>query len=98
MIFPSPEISDFFDNRMLISWKISQPKNYPPLENINFTIAGEPNLIFEPPQKPMIEIEALNGNEIIINWVIIKPKAFTEITLKLESPTIKETQTIVVNP
>ena len=98
MIFPSPEISDFYDNRMLISWKISQPENYPPLESIHFTIVGKPELVFEPLQRPAIEITALNGNEIIVNWVISKPKTSTEITLKLESTTIKETQTIVVNP
>ena len=98
MIFPLPEISDFFDGRLLISWKISQPTNYPSLESISFKIAGNPELVFEPPQRPKIEITSLNGNEIIINWVILKPTASTEITLKLESSTIKETQTIMVNP
>ncbi len=98
MVFPPPQVSDFFDNRLLVSWKISQPENHPPLQDIHFTIVGKPELVFEPNQRSTIEIPALDGNEVILNWVFIKPTVITEISLTIIASTIEETQKILVTP
>ena len=98
MFFAKPEIKDFFDNRLVISWIIFQPKELPPLKKIIFTVSGEPELVFEPKQNSIIEIPTLEDNTIIINWVVTKPKEKTEIFLSLFCPTFEETQRIVFNP
>ncbi len=98
MIFDVPEVSDFFDNRLVISWIILQPKEFPTLKKIQFTVSGEPELVFKPSQSAIIEIPALEDNKIIVNWVIVKPKEKTEILLSLSCPTIEEMQKIVFNP
>ncbi|MHA1207020.1 MAG: hypothetical protein ACTSQ9_07625 [Candidatus Hodarchaeales archaeon] len=98
MIFDVPEVNDFFDNRLVISWTILQPKEFPSLKRIQFSISGEPELVFEPNQSAIIEIPALEDNTIIINWVVVKPKEKTDIFISLSCPTIEETQKIVFNP
>lgn len=98
MIFSPPQVSDFYDDRLIISWKISQPENYPPLRNLLFTIVGKPNLIFEPQQKSTVEIPSLDGNEIILNWVFLKPLEDTEISLTISTTALEETQKIRVSP
>ncbi len=98
MIFDIPEVDDFFDNRLVISWTIFQPKELPSLKKILFTISGKPELVFKPKQSSIIEIPALKDNTTIINWVVAKPKEKTEIFLSLSCPTIEETQKIVFNP
>jgi hypothetical protein len=96
--FQEPEVRDFFDNRIVISWKIFQPKDLPPLKDIQFMINSEPELIFEPNQSSVIEIPALEDNKVIINWVIAKPQEKTKIRLSLTCSLIEETQKIVFIP
>lgn len=98
LIFDVPEVNNFFDNRLVISWTILQPKEFPSLKRIQFSISGEPELVFEPNQSAIIEIPALEDNTIIINWVVVKPKEKTKIFISLSCPTIEETQKIVFNP
>ncbi len=98
MLFPSPEVSKFYDNRILISWEISQPKNCDPLREIKFEISGIPKLIFEPEQNPIIELPTLEGNTVILNWVIKSPKVTTELCLTMRSSTLRETQKITLTP
>jgi hypothetical protein len=98
MLFPSPEASKFYDNRVLISWEISQPKNCEPLQDMRFEITGTPKLIFEPDQNPIIELSTLEGNTVILNWVIKPPKVTTEICLTMSSSTLRETQKISLTP
>ena len=98
MFFQEPEINDFFDNRIVISWDIFQPKDLPPLKNIQFMISSEPELVFEPNQSSIVEIPALENNKVIINWVIAKPQEKTEIRLSLTCSIIEETQKIVFIP
>ena len=98
MIFDRPEVHDFFDNRLVISWTIFQPKELPSLKKILFTISGEPELVFEPNQSSILEIPFLKDNTTIINWVVAKPREKTVISLSLSCPTIEETQKIVFNP
>ena len=98
MFFQEPEVNDFFDNRIVISWDIFQPKDLPPLKNIQFMVLGEPELVFEPNQNSIIEIPALENNKVIINWVIAKPQEKTEIRLSLTCSIIEETQKIVFIP
>ncbi len=97
MIFPSPEFSKFFDNRILVSWEISQPKNHQPLKKIQFKISGEPDLEFEPDQAPIIELPLIEDNEIIINWIIKKPIETTEVILSIVTSEIKETHRLTLN-
>ncbi|MHA1993334.1 MAG: hypothetical protein ACW97Z_02215 [Candidatus Hodarchaeales archaeon] len=98
MLFPPPETSKFYDNRVLISWEISQPKNCGVLRQLKFEISGTPNLVFEPEQNPIIELPTLEGNIVILNWVIKQPEVTTKISLSMESSTIKETQKITLTP
>jgi len=98
MLFPSPEISKFYDDRLLISWEISQPKNCGILRQLRFEISGTPDLIFEPDQSPIIELPLLESNTVILNWVIKQPEESTKISLSMESSTIKETQKITLTP
>ena len=98
MLFPSPEISKFHNNRVLISWEISQPKNCDPLRELRFEISGIPKLIFDPDQSPIIELPTLEGNTVILNWVIKPPEENTEICLTICSSTLRETQKISLSP
>ncbi len=98
MFFTKPEVNDFFDNRIVISWGIFQPEELPPLKNIQFMISGEPELVFEPNQSSIIEIPALEDNKLILNWVMAKPQEKTEIQLSLTCSIIEETQKIVFIP
>ncbi len=98
MFFKEPEVKDFFDNRIVISWDIFQPKDLLPLKNIQFMISSEPELVFEPNQSSINEIPALENNKVIINWVIAKPQEKTEIRLSLTCSILKETQKIVFIP
>ena len=98
LIFDIPKVHIFFDNRLVISWNIVQPKELPSLKKIHFEISGNPELIFNPKQSSIIDIPALEDNKIILNWIITKPKVKTEIFLSLSSTSIEERQTIVFNP
>ncbi len=98
MLFPPPEASKFYDDRILISWEISQPKNCDLLRELKFEIYGKPKLIFDPDQSPIIELPTLEGNTVILNWVIKQPEKSTDIHLSMESSTIKETQKITLTP
>ena len=98
MIFNKAEFAEFYDNRLIISWKISQPADLPPLKKMVFTITGKPDLIFEPNQSSVIELPELENNNIILNWVISKPDEKTELALTLSCPVIEESQKFVFNP
>ncbi len=98
MLFPPPEASKFYDNRILISWEISQPKNCESLRELKFTISGNPELVFEPDQNPVIELPTLEGNTVILNWVIKQPEILTKVHLSMTSSTLKESQKITVTP
>ena len=98
MIFNKAEINEFYDNRLIISWEITQPFDLPPLRKIVFTIIGKPELTFEPDQSSVIELPELENNKIILNWIISKLKERTEVTLTLSCPVIEESQKIVFNP
>ncbi len=98
LLFPSPEVSDFFDDRLIISWNLFQPPNLPPLENLLVTISSESELNFEPFQDPQLEIPELNDNNFIINWVIRKPSVKTEVIVSLQSNAISEEQILIINP
>ena len=92
--FKSPEVEEFYDDRLIVSWLITQPNTLPPLKNISITISGDPKLVFNPNQSNMIEIPELKDNEIIINWVINKTKVKSSVTLSLRCQEIEETQRI----
>jgi len=96
--FQPPEFAEFFDDRMLISWEITQPLQLPPLEKLIFRISGNPQIEFDPPQLPQIDIPTLNGNKIIINWVIRRPKVKTEILLSIHTSELSEEHMLLVNP
>ncbi|MHA2052680.1 MAG: hypothetical protein ACW99F_03685 [Candidatus Hodarchaeales archaeon] len=98
VIFPSPEYVNFFDNRILISWEISQPKNFPVLKKIQFKIFGEPELEFEPNQDPVIELPSIEDNKIILNWIIKKPQETTNIQLSITTTEIQETHRLTIKP
>ncbi len=96
--FPTPEVKDFYDNRLIISWKINQPSNLPELSKIIIQISGNPPLKFEPLQDSKIEIPKLNGNELIINWVFRKPSMNTEILLEIKNSDIYEKHLLFISP
>ncbi|MFX1284360.1 MAG: hypothetical protein ACFFB5_11930 [Promethearchaeota archaeon] len=98
ILFPSPEITDFFDNRLLISWKITQPPHLPSLKNLSIQISSSPPLIFDPLQDPQLEIDEVNNNELIVNWVIQRPLIKTEVTLSIQSRIISEEHNLIINP
>jgi hypothetical protein len=98
MFFNEPEVNDFYDDRIVISWNIFQPKELPPLKEIKFTILSIPEVIFEPKQSSTIEIPELDNNKIIVNWIIARPLEKTEICLSLACPILEETQKIVFIP
>lgn len=96
--FQPPTFANFFDGRILISWEITQPLQFPPLEKLIFRISGNPQIEFDPPQLPQIDIPMLDGNKMIINWVIRKPKVRTEILLSIETSELNEEHTLLINP
>ena len=98
MIFNAPESSSFYDNRILISWEISQPRNYPEMKNIQFKISGDPEVEFDPVQDPIIELPAIEDNKIILNWIIKKPTKPVEVQLSILTPDIQETHRLSINP
>ena len=97
-LFQPPTIYPFFDNRILISWELEQPFNIPPLINITIMLQGNPPLTFDPPQSNVIKISEMNKNQIIINWVVKKPKIKTIIKLILSCETINEEQELIYSP
>ncbi|UCG02297.1 MAG: hypothetical protein JSW11_22245 [Candidatus Heimdallarchaeota archaeon] len=97
-VFPLPEINDFFDERLIISWKLTQPLHLPPLKNILIEISADPQLIFDPLQDPKLNIAELNNSDYIINWVIRKPKTKTEVTLSIQNDIISEKHCLHINP
>ena len=98
LLFPSPEVNEFFDNRLIISWNLFQPPNLPPLENLIIRISGEPELNFDPLQDPQAEIPEINDNNFIINWIIRKPSVRTEVIFSIQNDTISEEQILIINP
>lgn len=97
-VFPSPEVNDFFDKRLIISWNLTQPLHLPPLKNLLIQISGNPQLIFDPLQDQKLKIAELNNNDFIINWVIRKPITKTEVTLSIQSDIISEEYSLILNP
>ncbi|MFX1516089.1 MAG: hypothetical protein ACFFC6_07265 [Promethearchaeota archaeon] len=96
--FPLPEVNNFFDERFIISWNLIQPLDLPPLKNLLIQISGKPPLIFDPPQDPKLKIAELADNELIINWVIQKPKTKTEVILSIQNNEISEEYTLILDP
>ncbi|MFX1536705.1 MAG: hypothetical protein ACFFDI_21010 [Promethearchaeota archaeon] len=96
--FPLPEVNDFFDERLIISWNLRQPLHHPHLENLLIQISGNPQLIFDPLQDPNLKIAELDDNYYIINWVIQKPITKTEVTLSIQNDIISEEYTLILNP
>ncbi|MFX0015132.1 MAG: hypothetical protein ACFFB2_10045 [Promethearchaeota archaeon] len=96
--FSLPEVKDFFDNRLIISWNITQPPHLPPLKNLIIQISSSPQLTFDPLQDPRLEITELDGNDLIINWVIQRPEARTEVTISIQSKTLFEEYTLIICP
>ncbi|MHA2327909.1 MAG: hypothetical protein ACXACR_05260 [Candidatus Hodarchaeales archaeon] len=96
--FTPPEVEDFFDNRLIISWKISQPLGIPELKNLTCRISGIPSLIFDPLQSSTLEIPELNNNLIIINWIIRNPSTKTKITITVQNEHFFEEQNLVIKP
>lgn len=97
-VFPPPQVNDFFDKRLLISWTLTQPLHLPPLKNLLIQISGNPQLIFDPLQDPRLEIAELNNNDFIVNWVIRKPTTKTEVTLSIQSDNISEEYSLILSP
>ena len=95
--FSSPTASDFYDDRILISWKITQPSNLPPLKNLVFKIKSEPKVTFIPLQSDLISLPELDNNKIIINWVIQKPTQPTKVDLSVECDSTTENHQIIIN-
>jgi len=96
--FPLPEVNNFFDERCIISWNLTQPLDLPPLKNLLIQISGKPQLIFEPLQDPKLKIAELADNDLIINWVIQRPNTKTEITLTIQNDIISEEYNLILNP
>ncbi|MHA2074475.1 MAG: hypothetical protein ACW97X_07635 [Candidatus Hodarchaeales archaeon] len=97
-LFAQPEVSEFFDNRLIISWLIAQPQQYSELSDLVIQISTDHSVIFEPLQEKKVTIPPLSDNDIIINWVIQKPIHQTEIFLKIQNQDIDEEYTININP
>ncbi|UCG93641.1 MAG: hypothetical protein JSW13_04050 [Candidatus Aerophobus sp.] len=97
-VFSSPQVNDFFDKRLIISWNLTQPLQLPPLKNLLIQISGNPQLIFDPLQDPILRIAELDNNDFIINWVIRKPIIKTEVTLSIQNDIISEEYHLVLNP
>ena len=98
LLFPSPTVGDFFDNRLIVSWNLFQPKNLPPLRDLLITISAYPELTFDPLQDPQLEISELNDSNFIVSWVIRKPPVRTEVLFSLQSNAISEEQTLIIKP
>ncbi|MHA2244026.1 MAG: hypothetical protein ACXADY_03580 [Candidatus Hodarchaeales archaeon] len=97
-LFPSPEVNDFFDKRLIVSWNITQPSQLPSLKNILIQVSGSPPIIFDPLQDPNLEIYEITDNEFIVNWVIRRPLVRTEVTFSIQSEIISEEHTLIINP
>ena len=97
-VFPSPQVNDFFDKRVIISWNLTQPRQLPPLKNLLIQISGNPQLVFDPLQDPKLKIAELNDSEFIINWVIRRPITKTEVTLSIQNDIISEEYSLILNP
>ena len=77
---------------------IMQPQHLPSLKKILIQISSSPPLIFDPLQDPQLEINELNNNEFIVNWVIQRPLVRTEVTLSIQSEIISEEHSLIINP
>lgn len=97
-LFRSPEVAEFYDDRLIISWKINQPSHITELSKLLIQITGNPPLNFDPFQDSKIEIPKFNGNDLIINWVFRKPSRNTEILLEIRNHNIYEKHILVINP
>ncbi len=95
--FQNPEFEDFYDDRIIVSWKISQPSTLPSLKNLTFKIIGLPNIEFDPLQEPSIEIPELNSNDFILNWIIRKPSCNTKIILSVQNELVSEEYHLNIN-
>lgn len=97
-LFAPPEVNEFFDDRLIISWLITQPQQSPDLTELVIQISTDPPVIFEPLQDQKLTISHLSDNEFIVNWVIKKPIIQTEIILKIQNQEISEDHHININP
>jgi len=97
-LFPVPDVKKFFDDRLIISWKINQPQEHFDLENLIIQISGNPPLNFDPLQDSKIVIPKLDGSNLIVNWVFRKPTMNTEILLELKSFQIYEKYLLNISP
>ncbi|UCE12438.1 MAG: hypothetical protein JSV04_09595 [Candidatus Heimdallarchaeota archaeon] len=95
--FLPPESDDFYDERLIISWKLIQPPHLSNLKNITIRISGNPPLKFSPLQAPELQIPALNDNEVIVNWIIQKPVVKTEVILSIHCDIISEEYSLFIN-
>lgn len=98
-LFAPPEVKEFFDDRLIISWLITQPHQYPELTTeLVIHISTDPSVIFEPLQDRKVTISHLSDNDFIVNWVIKKPIIQTEILLRILNQEISEEHSIHINP
>ncbi len=98
-LFAPPKVKEFFDDRLIISWLITQPHQYPELTTeLVIQISTDPSVIFEPLQDQKVTILNLSDNDFIVNWVIKKPIIQTEILLKILNQEISEEHSIRINP
>jgi len=97
-ILQSPRIYQFFDDRLLISWVLTQPSNNPPLFDVKIKLQANPPIVFVPPQSDVIEISEINKSKIIINWVIKKPQMKTIIKLFLSCNLLDDERELVYSP
>ncbi len=95
--FSSPTASEFYDNRILISWRITQPPNLPPLKNLIFKIEAEPEIRFIPLQSNSISLPELENNKLLINWVIEKPTQPIKVKLSLQCDSVTERHQLMLN-
>jgi hypothetical protein len=97
--FSPPTLERFFDNRLIIAWKISQPVGISPLNNLVFRVNWLGQLVFIPNQEPEVVIPKLaDGNEILISWVVQIPEVKTEVDLSVHHETFTEKYHLIIDP
>ncbi|MHA1974718.1 MAG: hypothetical protein ACTSW1_17105 [Candidatus Hodarchaeales archaeon] len=97
-LFEPPTIENFFNGRLIISWKILTPPKKFHLKNILIRISGEPSLEFNPPQDSQIRLPLIDSSEVYVNWVINKPERYTLIKLNFSSDELSEEHIVQFNP
>ncbi|MHA1215369.1 MAG: hypothetical protein ACTSPG_08725 [Candidatus Hodarchaeales archaeon] len=97
-LFEPPIIENFFNGRLIISWKISTPSENSNLRNILIKVSGEPPLEFNPPQQSQITLPLLDDSDVFVNWIINKPDRDTLIKLTFSSDDLLEEHEIKFSP